>query len=678
MNEQITARECVKALCSAWFERRSMEETIVFFADDVMFIGTGEGESAHGKNEMANYITQDIQEIPEPFTVGVTIVHEQQIGENICNISIGLTLKNTLYSWLLRGFAVLMREHGAWLVKSLHFAEPSGKQREAEHYPQTLVMENLAKQRQKLLDDSLPGGMMGGYIEEGFPFYFINRRMLDYLGYENEDAFLQDIGGLITNCMHPADREMVDRQVARQLEDSDEYVIEYRMKKCDGSYIWVHDQGRVVTAEDGRPAIMSVCVDVTAQKQAREEVLSLYNNIPGAVFRCRFDAEFSVIDANDGLFEFLGYTREEFAQMGNAMASVIYPDDLREMTDRLNRQLTHSNTIHNENRLICRDGTVKWISIKAQLLTESGGEQYFYCVFVDITEEKLLQDRMRELYEKELTYFAEMSSSDGSIQGRMNVTQNRVESYLSTLDISLTSTDHTYDESIESLAACVVDAAYGEEIRWSLRREKLLEDYAAGKTDYHYEFLCRYNGNAFWGSMNFKSCLNPETGDIIVFFYVMDITEQKLTERLLKSIAELDYDSITDVDIRRDTYQQVSFNSSEKNLIPWQGEFQKEITKIAEQYMDSAAGNEYLRQLDSDYMKAMLKDQNTYSFVTEMRDEYGNVRVKRFQVFYISRELGRVCMARTDVTDIVREEQQPEGRTGGGAGRGGAGQCGEK
>ena len=482
--------------------------------------------------------------------------------------------------------------------------------------------------------------------------------MLDYLGYENEDAFLQDIGGLITNCMHPADREMVDRQVAHQLEDSDEYVIEYRMKKCDGSYIWVHDQGRVVTAEDGRPAIMSVCVDVTAQKQAREEVLSLYNNIPGAVFRCRFDAEFSVIDANDGLFEFLGYTREEFAQMGNAMASVIYPDDLREMTDRLNRQLTHSNTIHNENRLICRDGTVKWISIKAQLLTESGGEQYFYCVFVDITEEKLLQDRMRELYEKELTYFAEMSSSDGSIQGRMNVTQNRVESYLSTLDISLTSTDHTYDESIESLAACVVDAAYGEEIRWSLRRDKLLEDYAAGKTDYHYEFLCRYNGNAFWGSMNFKSCLNPETGDIIVFFYVMDITEQKLTERLLKSIAELDYDSITDVDIRRDTYQQVSFNSSEKNLIPWQGEFQKEITKIAEQYMDSAAGNEYLRQLDSGYMKAMLKDQNTYSFVTEMRDEYGNVRVKRFKVFYISRELGRICIVRTDVTDIVRGEQR--------------------
>ncbi len=64
-------------------------------------------------------------------------------------------------------------------------------------------------------------------------------------------------------------------------------------------------------------------------------MLHLYNNIPGAVFRCRFDADFSVIDANDGLFEFLGYTREEFAAMGNQMSAVIYPDDLTVMADNL-------------------------------------------------------------------------------------------------------------------------------------------------------------------------------------------------------------------------------------------------------------------------------------------------------------------------------------------------------
>lgn len=62
-------------------------------------------------------------------------------------------------------------------------------------------MQSMQKQRQKLLNDSIAGGMMGGYMEPGFPFYFINRWMLDYLGYESEEEFTEDIGGLISNCM---------------------------------------------------------------------------------------------------------------------------------------------------------------------------------------------------------------------------------------------------------------------------------------------------------------------------------------------------------------------------------------------------------------------------------------------------------------------------------------------
>ena len=66
----------------------------------------------------------------------------------------------------------------------IHMSEPSQNQAGSEHYPQTLVMEHIARQRQELLNDSVPGGMMGGYMEAGFPFYFINRHMLDYLGYD--------------------------------------------------------------------------------------------------------------------------------------------------------------------------------------------------------------------------------------------------------------------------------------------------------------------------------------------------------------------------------------------------------------------------------------------------------------------------------------------------------------
>ena len=77
------------------------------------------------------------------------------------------------------------------------------------------------------------------------------------------------------------------------------------------------------------------------------------------------------------------------------MSAVIHPEDLSNLREKLLAQLEHGHTIRHENRLVCKDGSVKWISIKAQLL--QGSEQYFYCIFVDITDEKRLRVRIQQL-----------------------------------------------------------------------------------------------------------------------------------------------------------------------------------------------------------------------------------------------------------------------------------------
>ena len=92
--------------------------------------------------------------------------------------------------------------------------------------------------------------------------------------------------------------------------------------------------------------------------------------------------------------------------------------------------------------------------------------------------------------------------------------------------------------------------------------------------------------------------------------------------------------------------------------MPAKGRFQAEAKAIAAAMMEPAAAREYLARLDPAYMRRELDERGSYSFMAETRDRHGNARVKRYQVFYISRELGRVCIARTDVTDIIRQEQQ--------------------
>ena len=657
---KMTALETVQAFCSAWFEERDAQKAHSFLAPgEVCFVGTGENEFAHSSQEMEEYLIRDVQEIPEPFSFDLMLFQEQALNELTRNISIGITLKNTKYSWRLRAFFTLVRIHGYWRFRTLWFAEPGNSQRGEEHYPRALVIENIARQRQELLNDSLPGGMMGGYIEEGFPFYFTNNRMLEHLGYAGEAEFVSDICGMVSNCIHVDDRAMVHAEVARQLAENREYVVEYRMKRRDGAYIWVHDLGREITAENGKPAIMSVCIDITKQKQAQAEVMHLYNNVPGAVFRVRFDEGFSVADANDGLYEFLGYTREEFAALGNQMVTVVYPGDLETVRAKLIKDGGRGETIRDEHRLVCKDGSVKWVSLKAQLLSDDDGNQYFYGVFVDVTEEKLSQERVRELYEKELAYFAQAASAEGSIQGKVNVTKDMVESYQATAAAAIARLGDTYEQAIDNFASSAADTEYGSHIRRILGRAHVLERFATGEKDIHFEFLRRRNdGGAFWSKTNFRFHQNPESGDVIAFFYTIDVTEQKMQEQLINRVTELDYEIIFDIDIRNDIYHVVSFQPGIENIIPGKGRFQAEARAIANATMSGEAWKEYLSKLDFTYMQQELSRQSSYNFMVETRDEYGNPQVKRFQIFYISEELGRVCIARTDVTGIIRQEQQ--------------------
>ena len=116
----------------------------------------------------------------------------------------------------------------------------------------------------------------------------------------------------------------------------------------------------------------------------------------------------------------------------------------------------------------------------------------------------------------------------------------------------------------------------------------------------------------------------------------MDVTEQKLQEQLLRMIAEIDYDIITEIDINKNQYKLLSFNKEDGNTLPPSGKFQEEIRNIADKFMDEKSTNEYLTKLDFDYIKEQLKTNKTYSFIIEMKNIYGKLQTKRLEVFYIN------------------------------------------
>lgn len=89
---------------------------------------------------MVRYLHQDIEEIPEPFKISISVVCEQVLGEGVVMISQEMILSNSVYAWSLRGLFNLQQTRESWLVRSIHFSESAVSQGEAEHYPKTLVV----------------------------------------------------------------------------------------------------------------------------------------------------------------------------------------------------------------------------------------------------------------------------------------------------------------------------------------------------------------------------------------------------------------------------------------------------------------------------------------------------------------------------------------------------------
>lgn len=98
------------------------------------------------------------------------------------------------------------------------------------------------------------------------------------------------------------------------------------------------------------------------------------------------------------------------------------------------------------------------------------------------------------------------------------------------------------------------------------------------------------------------------------------------------------------------TFNRVSFQQFGEESIPWQGNSKEKLPDCQDILLDSAAKKEYLKPAGHDISKENVKDQNASLWRREVRDNFDSVRVKRFKVFYISREVGRIIVRTKSVT----------------------------
>lgn len=101
------------------------------------------------------------------------------------------------------------------------------------------------------ISENLPGAFMIYKADKSDDeIFYANKEFLDMAGYENLDALFKGANKSFRNLICEDQQELVEASIWSQIESgsNDDY-IHYHLRKADGTYILVLDQGRIVESE---------------------------------------------------------------------------------------------------------------------------------------------------------------------------------------------------------------------------------------------------------------------------------------------------------------------------------------------------------------------------------------------------------------------------------------------
>jgi methyl-accepting chemotaxis protein len=140
---------------------------------------------------------------------------------------------------------------------------------------------------------------------------------------------------------------------------------------------------------------------LSEQAENQQKYESLVVNLPGSVYRCDWNADWTMLFMSEGIRGMVGYAPETFIAGGPmTFGSLIHADDAKMVEDAVAVSAQRNQPFSVEYRLRHRDGTYRWVFEKGSVIKDDAGKPlYLDGVILDITESKLAAVAMQRIQE---------------------------------------------------------------------------------------------------------------------------------------------------------------------------------------------------------------------------------------------------------------------------------------
>jgi PAS domain S-box-containing protein len=127
---------------------------------------------------------------------------------------------------------------------------------------------------------------------------------------------------------------------------------------------------------------------------SQEQLRSLMQNIPGAVFRC--NSIYTMESVSNGIEGITGYLAAALIHnQEQSYLSLVYPDDILRIKNSLSQVVLDRHCHSIEYRIIHADGSIRWVCERKQgVFDQHGNLLWLDGILLDITEHKQTEARL--------------------------------------------------------------------------------------------------------------------------------------------------------------------------------------------------------------------------------------------------------------------------------------------
>jgi PAS domain S-box-containing protein len=255
--------------------------------------------------------------------------------------------------------------------------------------------------------DNLPIGLAVNEFDSGKASY-MNPKFSEIYGYPPE--IITDIQSFFENVYpDPEYRKEIISKILGDIQSGDPERMRWDNVKIttkEGETKYVSAKNIPITEQN---VMVSTVIDVTNRKVAEDNLEkqkkfleNLMGNLPGMVYRCKNDKNWTMEYINGACREITGYEADDF--IGNKKISfndIISKKDRKRLWDKWQEVLAEKEPFRDEYEIVAADGSTRWVWEQGIGIYDENGNVVVLEGFIsDITERKLMEIALAESEQK--------------------------------------------------------------------------------------------------------------------------------------------------------------------------------------------------------------------------------------------------------------------------------------